>query len=373
MRAIVLFRLVWKDLVHDRLRSVLSLALLSVLVTLFLLVTALARALQTFGSDEGTPANNLWIISANVIDPGHSSLYQETLDQAAADVRANYGPDSVTAASPVIFRYLRVADRLMQILAVPPADAESVHHLELLDGHWPRTTSQAAVSRSAMSLLDASIGEQVEVYGRPFSIVALFEPPSAQAVSIGMTYAAGQNLLGTGHGFQIGVLQLSPQSDVPAVQSWLEQTPNLAGRYSVYQARQVTRNLTRILEATAVLGRVFQMLALLVVTFGSLNAASLFVLERQRDINTLYAIGYSTSTVQTVLLIRTCILSLAAFLPGWAVASLLLAPHQGGAVVFSSAIVPVVSGATTASAAALVVMAAGAGAWFAGRQPQAPS
>ena len=110
---LVLAYFTFKDLLHDRWRSLLTIISLAVVVVGYLLLTSLAQALVILSS-RAKVTNNLLILAADTIDPMDSSIGEGVL-QTAVEI----APDQIQLAFPILFRHLAIDGRLMQVRAVP--------------------------------------------------------------------------------------------------------------------------------------------------------------------------------------------------------------------------------------------------------------
>ena len=80
----------FKDLMHDRWRSLLTIISLAVVVAGYLLLASLSRAFLTVGK-QSQVTNNLVILSADAIDPMESSLDEESLARQGHEVEDKVG------------------------------------------------------------------------------------------------------------------------------------------------------------------------------------------------------------------------------------------------------------------------------------------
>jgi ABC-type antimicrobial peptide transport system permease subunit len=303
-----------QDLRHDAPRSLLTVFNLSLVIAIHLAVASLASALALLRSDALTGSHNLLVMSANVLDPMDSELHTAQLE-IAAQAAAALGPGTVQKTSPLILRHLRIEGRILQVAAAPTADLPEIYQLRLLQGRWPSSLDEIAVTQSAQVLIGKGLGDALVIYGSLFRIVGLVDVPGNRA-GVWMSDRAGQALLGMQRGFQIAVLQLSPQAEPGGVQALLEQEPRLDG-FAVYQEAQFSAQFTLSLESIAGLARFFNLLSLLIVSFGAYNVTHLSLVERSPEIGMLRAIGYSAGSLSALVLLRTALLSLLAFGLAW--------------------------------------------------------
>jgi hypothetical protein len=138
MRTLAYF--IVRDLLHDRVRSLLTVLSLAVVVVGYLLLACLAGVFQTFGRQSHV-TNNLVIISADALDPMESSLSADLL-QTAREI----DPGQVQRAFPMLFRHLTIQGRILQVSAVPLEEMSRAAGLTLLSGAWPLAPGQVVMS-----------------------------------------------------------------------------------------------------------------------------------------------------------------------------------------------------------------------------------
>ena len=311
----------FKDLLYDRLRSLLTILSLAVVVVSYLLLTSLAQALVTL-SRQAHVTNNLLILSANTIDPMDSSLDEGVLQTALA-----IAPDQIQHAFPILFRHLTIAGQIMQVRAVALEEMSTSVGLTLVQGDWPGGNRQVVVSEGAASLASWKIDSTVNIYGTDFQVSGLVRVDENAFGSVWMTYPEGQQLFGTKRGFQVGYLSLVPSADPESVRTRLLADPRISSGYSVFLEHAFTNGYNQSNSNLLTLSGIMVLVSLLVVTFGIYNAISLSLAERNHEISQLYVIGFTLNKLRGFLMARAMALTLAAYSLGWLV-SLLFINHQ---------------------------------------------
>ncbi len=138
-----------------------------------------------------------------------------------------------------------------------------------------------------------------------------------------MTYSGAQKLFNAKSDFQIGVLQIDGNIDLPTVQATLEQDPQFPKGYAVYLNQQLYIRYTYLVRDLIKVAVIIATLALIVIIFGTLNAASLTMVERKQDIAILQTIGFRSQTVRLFLLGRTLLQTLVAFCLAWGIVAII--------------------------------------------------
>jgi hypothetical protein len=301
----------FRDLLHDRWRSLLTILSLAVVVVGYLLLTSLAQALVIL-SKPAQVTNNLLILAADTIDPMDSSI-----DEGVLQTAMEIAPDQIRLAFPILFRHLTIDGQLMQVRAVALEEMSTSLALTLVQGDWPGGPRQVVVSEGAAELASWKIGSRVNIYGTDFQVTGLVHTDENAFGSVWMTYTEGQHLFGTSRSFQVGYLSLVPSADPVSVRAKLLADPRISAAYSVYLEHAFTDSYNRSNSNLLTLSGLMVLVSLLVVTFGIFNATSLSLTERSLEIGLLHVIGFSLHKLRSFLLARTLVLTLTAYSLGW--------------------------------------------------------
>jgi hypothetical protein len=311
----------FRDLLHDRWRSLLTILTLAVVVVGYLLLTALAQTMVTL-SKKAPITNNLLLIEADIIDPMDSSV-----DDAVLHTAMKIAPDQIRLAFPIIFRHLTVEGHIMQIRAVALEEMSASHALTLVQGHWPDGPRQVVASEGAAQLASWMVGSTVNIYGTDFRVTGLVHNEENAFGSLWMTYPEGQRLFGTSRGFQVGYLSLVPSANPESVRARLLADPRISDHYSVFLEHAYTDGYNQSSSNLVILSSLMVLISLLAVTFGIFNATSLSLAERGREIGLLNMIGFPLHKLRIFLCARALVLTLSAYSLGWLV-SLIFIDHQ---------------------------------------------
>jgi ABC-type antimicrobial peptide transport system permease subunit len=370
MRHFAAARYLLQDLLYDQGRSLLTILGLGVVVVSYLLVAALGRAFLASGKQAVNPPQNLWVMSADVLDPNASSMDAAILSAAVEAARSAFGDGAIGQAAPVLFRHMRIGKRVYQVAAVPQEQMSTTFGLTLTEGAWPLEDDQVAVSQNALTLSGWQVGERITIYGKSFTITGAVRMEGSTLFTVWMTYSAGEQLFDLRRGFQIGVLQVNPGFALEAVRAQVEAAPSLAGRYAVYLQQQISERFTEAARHLIELAYLFDLIALLILTFGAYNAASLTLLERSREVAVLRAVGYTPGAILGLVLGRSSLLTAAAYLSGWLVAWALTQAVQARSPIVLHAL-PITLDLTPGVSwlgLGLALLFSGLGAWLPARQ-----
>jgi len=303
----------FKDLVHDRWRSLMTVISLAVVVAGYLLLSSLSRAFLTVGKQTQV-THNLVILSADAIDPMESSLDADVLQVARA-----VAPGQIQRVFPTLFRHMEIAGSILQVRAVPLEEMPAALNLTLLQGSWPSGSQQVAVGEEIARAGSWTIGSRVNIYGTDFQVTGLVRAADTNLAAIWMTYTEGQRLFGMQHGFQVGYLALAPSADPESVRAKLQADPRIASDYTVYLENAVSEGLNQVNHNLVTLSSLMAIVSLLAITFGIYNSTSLSLAERSYEINLLRVVGFTQARLRGFLFARALVLTLAAYSLGWLV------------------------------------------------------
>jgi hypothetical protein len=313
----------FKDLYFDRGRSVLTIISLAAVIVSYLAASAISDVFLEYGSQPQTGSRDLLIMSDYALEPMQSKLDDSILQAAAEVVRQEFGPDSVRSVFPVIYRTLEINGRRIQVLAGPRENMISGYSLTLQEGDWPASDEQVVVTQEGMQLNGWKIGDRLLIRDSNLLITGRVHEEAGTSV-IWMTYSGGQKLFNVQSDFQIGVLQIDGSQDLTTVQTYLEQDPRFPKGYAVYLNRQLYKRYTDLVRDLIKVAFILATLALVVIIFGTFNAASLTMAERKQDIAILQTIGFASRTIRLFLLGRTLLQTLVAFFLAWGVVAIIV-------------------------------------------------
>jgi ABC-type antimicrobial peptide transport system permease subunit len=312
----------FKDLLHDRWRSLLTILNLAVIVVGYLLLGSLAQSIAIL-SKSAPASNDLLIVEADTIDPMDS-----TIDEAALQAAMDIAPMAIRRAIPILFRHLTIDGQVMQVRGVTTDELPLSQRLILVGGGWPDGPRQVVVSEGAARLASWKIGSMVNIYGTNFQICGLVRAEENAFGSIWMTYPDAQQLFGAGKGFQVGYLSLAASANAENVRTSLQADPRISSAYTVYLQSAYNDSYNQSNASLVILSSLMVLISLLAISFGTYNATSLSLAERGPEIGVLRAIGFTPDKLRYFLLARSLLLTLAAYSLGWAVSRLLIAGQQ---------------------------------------------
>jgi len=118
-------------------------------------------------------------------------------------------------------------------------------------------------------------------------------------------------------------LYLQPGVDAEQVRSLIRSRLTASQAVFITSNRELRQEILRIFDQTFAITYALQAIAILVAIFGIVNTLVLLVMERERDIGVLKAVGASNGQIQKMTLVEAGLMGLVSFLLG-AVTALLL-------------------------------------------------
>ena len=309
MRALGYFT--FRDLMHDRWRSLLTIFSLAVVVIGYLLLSSLAQAFVIFVK-QSRITSNLVVIAADTIDPKDSSLNEEVL-QTAREI----APNEIQRTFPTLFQHLTIGGHIIQIRAVPLEEMPNAMALTLVEGNWPAGSQQVVVSEDIAQVNSWKVGSSINIYGTDFQVTGLVRTVENNYGAVWMTYTEGQLLFGTAHGFQIGYLSLEPWANPESVRTILMADRRFSANNVAYLESTLNDGYNQINTNLLTMSSILALVYLLAVTFGIYNVTSLSLTERGREISLLRVLGFSQGRLRGYLFVRALVLTLVAYGLGW--------------------------------------------------------
>jgi hypothetical protein len=353
-----------KDMSFDLGRSILTIISLTAVIVSYLSASAIADIFMVYGSQPQGRSHELMILSDYALEPMQSNLDGNILQSAVEIVRQGFGVDSVRSAFPVIYRSLEINNRRMQVLAIPRESLITGNSLTLQEGDWPAGDEQIVVSQEGMQLNGWSIGDHVHLRDSDLLITGRVQDGTGTSV-IWMTYPGGQRLFDVQSSFQIGMLLIGSDLDLPTVQTFLEQDPTFPKGYAVYLNQQLYGRYTDMVRDLVKVAFIISTLALAVIVLGVYNATSLTMLERKQDIAILQTIGFRSRTIRIFLLGRTLLQILVAFFLAWGVVEIIIKNNQKYPIVFFAKVAVLhLSSEAIALGLFLTLLSASLGVWL---------
>jgi ABC-type lipoprotein release transport system permease subunit len=212
----------------------------------------------------------------------------------------------------------------MQVRGAVPGDFSSVFDLAPKEGSLPSGLDQAAIGEGTALLTGWKPGDIIRVFGRDFTITGIASAPGTKASSIWITLDAAEALFSSRGIFQFAWIKLNPGVDAEQTKETLIANPRIGTDYDVFYVDHLYDQYTRGLADVITVCNVLVALALLIIMFGTYGSSFLLLAERRREITILRAIGFTAESVQGILVWRTIVQLIAAYLAAWGISAYLL-------------------------------------------------
>jgi ABC-type lipoprotein release transport system permease subunit len=326
MRIWIGFIFVLKDLLSEWRRTLMTVLSLTIIITGYLIPTALADAFATWGT-QPVGSRNLVILAKGIIDPMESVISTEIYESLISKK-----PPGITAVSPVIYRHIRVNDRVVDLRAVPPQDWIPIYGLELAEGSLPNGNKQVMLTQGAQAALALNPGDPITIYGGSFVISGIVKASSLQFATIWMRLEDGQELFSEYDNYQAVYLQSSPEIDLETTRTACEQLPFLGHKYSVYLEDALYLEASRSSKDLLMVSRILVAIALFSIVFGSYNLTQLNLAEREHILSILRTIGYEAVTLASLKTAQSVLIGMTAFILASLLSYELLGWYQNGQI-----------------------------------------
>lgn len=348
-------RFVLRDIAADWRRSLTHVGAIVPIAAAYLILIAISGGLR--GESESIEAQDLVLLSPNALDPSSGRL-----DPSVLDLAVEVGGDDILSATPMIFRPIRVEDRVLQLRATPIETWQSVHDLTLLDGAWPDEGDQIVITEGIAIATDWAVGTRTEIFGTEFEVSALVRGPGTKFASVWMRYQRADRLFEGQSGFQMVTIEPDPGADPVELQERYDAVAD--GRFSVYFEADLAEQQSARGEAARKLATVSTIVGIAALVFGGFNLAAIALAERSRDIGIARAIGFSRSTIGSVAIVRSALLGAAGFGVG-ALAALGALSLTTSTTIRSFVFEPRIPAASWVLGAVITIGVSTLGSWFA--------
>jgi hypothetical protein len=307
-----------RDMFQDGWRTAITMLNLLIFLCCYFCLAALAKAANEYGQQDRED-DTLLVISKGIFNPGDSRI----TDADFAPIQ-EMEPTRVQSMSPLIFRLLRVEDYLIQVCGAPSADFISIFSLRLEDGIWPSQEGEVVVTEGAILLTHWKVGQTITIYGKPFKITGTVTAPGTKSSSIWMTLPVAEHLFNTRGIYQFAWVRVAHNVNSQSVRQALQADPRISQHFDVFFVDALYQQYAEALQGIKDISLVLVGFALVMVMFGTYGSVYLTLSERTREITILRAIGFSSLTIRMLLVLRSTIMVVIAFVVAWGISGILL-------------------------------------------------
>jgi len=350
-------RFVVRDIVADWRRSLTHVAAIVPIVAAYLILIAIAGGLR--GESEEIEAQNIVILSPNALDPASGRL-----DPSVLELARDVGGADVASATPMIFRPIRMDDRIVQLRAAPFETWQAIHDLTLLAGSWPDGPDEIVITEGIAIATDWTVGSRAEIFGTIFEVSALVRAPGTKFASVWMPYDRADLLFEGQSGFQMVTVEPADGADFRELRNRLDAASS--GQFSVYFEADLAERQTARQGAAQNLAKVATIVGIAALVFGGFNLAAISLAERRRDLGIARSVGVSRSALGALSVARASLLATVGFILGGVAAVGALA-LTSASTVRSFVFEPVIPPTSWALGAVITITVSAAGSWLAFR------
>ncbi len=287
---------------------------------------SLTRAMERSLGDEldRFGANIIVTPKSRVLDLAYGGLAlggvtvdrQDLSVEDAAKVRTIPNTRNISAVAPKLVGTARVGEATVVLIGTRFDQEQRVKSWWQVEGRWPRTSDEVLVGAEASQALNACLGKQLVVNGRPFTVVGrIASTGSIDDQAIFTDLGVAQTLLQRPNA--VTLMEVSalcrgcPIEDIVSqISAVLPHARVAPVRQAVAAREQTVRQFTRFSYALSGL-------VLLVGTLVVMTTMMSSVLERTQEIGILRAVGFRRTHVAAIVLLETLLVTIAGGLIGW--------------------------------------------------------
>ena len=280
----------WNGLWQARLRSCLTIAGVTVIVAVFVTLSAIAAAVGSVVSTTPASARNLVLI-----DKGATDYCQGQIPAVVAEVlRSTPG---VARVVPMLHTGLRWEGQIVIIRAVELKDYAPMAGMRIVQGEPLRRGRSVLAGEQLARMNGWEVGDTLELAGQELKLTGIFRASGLLNSELWTRLEDGQRLLSWGDSYSAILVQASPGADVEALRDRLAASPLLARETEVGIEPEVYATMNRSFEQVTRVMNGISALALIGVAFGVYNVVAMTVAEKTHEVAILKAIGLSAGQV----------------------------------------------------------------------------
>ncbi len=186
-------------------------------------------------------------------------------------------------------------------------------HLKLLEGRWPAERAEPAIMLGTLAaeLLHKKTGDQIEIEGRKFQIVGLFQSPAlVENGAVLMTLDQAQQITDKPGKVNVLNLQFDENATEADIQQIKEQVKaDLRGFTAITSGELVSQNA--VVRISKAMSHATILIASLVGALVVFNTMLMSISERTREIGLLLALGWQRKTLIKLVVSESVLLTLA--------------------------------------------------------------
>ncbi len=319
MKFVALAGFLWKDFLHDKGRSLLTILNLSAILVSFFLLAAISVGLGKAGAEK-TSENEIVILEKEALDPMQSRMDAETISALSSALPK----DQVARVFPFVFHHLSVNNSIVQVRGVPLEEFVQTYKLKINEGHMPQAPDEVVISEGAVHYASWHINDILTIFGSDFRVSGIVQMPESTFATVWMTLETAERTFQTNGRYQGAVAVVPAGVNPEDIQFTIESLPALNNRYAAFMLDDFFQRFSRILEDARMVSEALTWVSLFMITLGVYHTIHLNLEERGREIVLLHAAGFAIRDLQKILLARAAAMTAASFFLSLGLASIII-------------------------------------------------
>jgi putative ABC transport system permease protein len=279
---------------------------------------AVAATVSLVGISKGFERSYLELYSKRGVDlvvqrSGRTEQVTSTLDERIGDrIRELPGVHEVIGGLVDVVSF-EEADLYVVLVNGWPPDSPIFDQIKILSGRRLNETDEEAVvlGRVLAGNLGRKVGESIELYGKRFSVVGIFESSSVyENGSVVVPLAVLQKLTDRVHEVTGFTVEATPGAGHDEIEELKRRIQELDPSLNVLASGEFVASITQIRTARA-MAWITSTVAMVLGGIGVLNTMAMSVYERTREFGLLRALGWPRLRVVRTILAESVLLALA--------------------------------------------------------------
>lgn len=304
-------RYLFKHILHDWTRSLLTIISVASIVCVYLMSRGLVSDIEQISqSTLNFPESLLLVMTQNSVFPSDSHLDQEDLQYYRSKIETQFGQNAIVDTIPMFYRINYVNGTAVNIAGADLDRLIEIARLEVVQGSLPQSLSEVLINQEYASLINSKIGDPVVVYGTTLTVSGIAESRLWRSALIILASEQVKQIYAIDDDFQVGLIELREGVNPVSVHSALSDQYKddiccniyLHDHYNV-----VSRNA---LQGFSVVSDIVQVIGFIIISFIAYNATALLLAEHQHETYLVRILGFSSWKLSVLLFFRTYILML---------------------------------------------------------------
>ena len=293
--------MVWRNLLHRKARSFLTILGIAIGVAAIIALGAMAEGIaEGYAAFSGGSGADLLVTQGDAYD-----LTFSTLDEPIGERIAQLA--DVKNVSGVIFNMVQLEDIPYFIIGGYDPDRIAIQHYKIIEGQPRLREKHIFLGRRAADNLKLTIGDTIRLYDLPFRVAGIYETGQSFEEGGGViTLADAQAIFKKPHQVTFFQVQVRNPESIDSVESRIKR---LFEDVSVSRAEDVA-DKQQMVQSLKAMAWGISFIAILIGGLGMVNTMVMAVFEQTREIGVLRAIGWRRQRVLFLILGQAFVLGL---------------------------------------------------------------